>query len=209
MSTLQKTMTQAATVLTLFSVLGGGLVVLSFHVTEKPIIANERLSLLRNLNEIISPDQYDNDLFSDNRDMTNEALLGTKEPVTLYRARKNGQPVAVVLTVVAPDGYNGNIRLLIGIHYEGVLAGVRVISHQETPGLGDIIELRKSKWMLGFNGRSLNNPQEGKWKVRKDGGIFDHLTGATITPRAVVKAVKNTLQFYREFREEVFAEEKQ
>lgn len=209
MTTLQKTMTQAATILTLFAVLGGGLVVLSFHVTEKPIMANERLSLLRNLNEIISSDQYDNDLFSDNRDMTNEALLGTKETVTLYRARKNGRPVAVVLTAVAPDGYNGNIRLLIGIRYEGTLAGVRVISHQETPGLSDIIDLRKSKWLLGFNDRSLNNPPEEKWKVRKDSGVFDHLTGATITPRAVVKAVKNALLFYRDFQEEVFAEEKQ
>lgn len=209
MSTLQKTMTQAATILTLFAVLGGGLVVLSFHVTEKPIMVNERLSLLRNLNEIISSDQYDNDLLSDNRDMTNEVLLGTKEPVTLYRARKKGHPVAVVLMAVAPDGYNGNIRLLIGIRYEGTLAGVRVISHQETPGLSDIIDLRKSKWLLGFNGRSLNNPPEEKWKVRRDGGSFDHLTGATITPRAVVKAVKNALRFYREFREEVFAEKQQ
>jgi electron transport complex protein RnfG len=171
-------------------------------------MANERLSLLRNLNEIISPDQYDNDLLSDNRNMTNEALSGTKEAVTLYRARKNGHPVAVVLTAVAPDGYNGNIRLLIGIRYEGTLAGVRVVSHQETPGLSDIIDLRKSKWLLGFNGRSLNNPPEEKWKVRKDGGVFDHLTGATITPRAVVKAVKNALRFYREFHEEVFTEEK-
>lgn len=205
MNTLQKNMLQTATMLTLFAVLGGGLVTFSFQMTREHIQANERLSLLRNLNEVMSHDRYDNDLFSDVREMTHETLLGTAEPVTIYRARKQGQPVGAIFTSVGPDGYNGSIRLLIGVHYDGTLAGVRVVSHQETPGLGDIIDLRKSKWILGFQGRSLNDPNETGWKVRKDGGVFDHLTGATVTPRAVVKAVKNTLIFYRDHRKEVFS----
>ncbi len=203
-NTLSKNMLKTATMLTLFAVLGGGLVTVSFQMTREQIQANERLSLLRNLNEVMSHDRYDNDLFSDVREMTHEALLGTAEPVIIYRARKQGQPVGAIFTSVASDGYSGSIHLLIGVHSDGTLAGVRVVSHQETPGLGDIIDLRKSKWILGFQGRSLNNPNESSWKVRRDGGVFDHLTGATVTPRAVVKAVKNTLVFYQNHREEVF-----
>jgi electron transport complex protein RnfG len=203
---LIKKMLNAATVLTLFAVLGGGLVAFSFQLTYQQIQANERAALLRILNVIIPHEQYDNDLFTDIREMQNEALLGINEPVTIYRARKNGQPVAAVLTPVAPDAYNGRIRLLVGINYEGTLVGVRVLSHQETPGLGDNIKVRRSDWILGFNGRSLKNPDEAGWKVKRDGGVFDQLTGATITPRAVVKAVHKTLQFYQQYRDDVFAE---
>jgi len=205
---LIKKMLNAAALLTFFAVLGGGLVAFSFQITHKQIIANERAALLRTLNVLIPHDQYDNDLFTDSRQMQNEAVLGTTEPVTIYRARKNGQPVAAILTQVAPDAYNGRIRLLVGINYEGSLVGVRVLSHQETPGLGDNIEMRRSNWILSFNGHSLKNPDEAGWKVKRDGGIFDQFTGATITPRAVVKAVHKSLQFYQQYRDEVFAENK-
>jgi len=205
---LIKKMLNAAALLTFFAVLGGGLVAFSFQITHKQIIANERAALLRTLNVLIPRDQYDNDLFTDIRQIQNEAVLGTVEPITIYRARKNGQPVAAILTQVAPDAYNGRIRLLVGINYEGSLVGVRVLSHQETPGLGDNIEMRRSNWILSFNGHSLKNPDEAGWKVKRDGGIFDQFTGATITPRAVVKAVHKSLQFYQQYRDEVFAENK-
>lgn len=204
MNELRATMIRAASMLTLFAVLGGGLVALSFQVTHEQIKKNERMTLLRSLNDIVPHQDYDNDLLTDTREVNNLTLLGTAEPVIIYRARHHGQPVAAIFTAVAPDGYNGMIRLLVGIRSDGTIAGVRVVSHQETPGLGDIINLRRSSWILGFNGHSLSNPKEENWKVKRDGGVFDHQTGATITPRAVVKAVKNTLLFYQQFREEVF-----
>jgi electron transport complex protein RnfG len=201
---LIKKMARAASILTLFAILGAGLVAYSFQITQEQIKCNERTALLRILNALIPTDLYDNQLFKDTRQIQNEAFLGTPEPVMIYRARKGQQPVASVILPVAPNGYNGRIQLLIGINYEGSLLGVRVLSHQETPGLGDNIELRRSNWILSFNGLSLNNPDESGWEVKRDGGIFDQFTGATITPRAVVKAIHNTLIFYQHYRDEIF-----
>jgi len=115
-----------------------------------------------------------------------------------------GWPVAAVFAPVAPDGYNGNIRLLVAVRLDGTLAGVRVLAHRETPGLGDNIEAERSDWILGFSGKSLQDPKADSWKVQRDGGVFDQFTGATITPRAVVKAVKNTLLYYQEHGQKLF-----
>jgi electron transport complex protein RnfG len=175
------------------------------HDLTAPLIANaEQDLLLTNLNQFVPPERYDNDMFKDTLQVQ-DPLLGTKEPVTVYRARKGGAPVALVLTAIAPDGYSGAIKLLIGINYDGTLAGVRAISHQETPGLGDNIDADRSPWINSFTGKSLQNPTEDKWHVKKDGGAFDQFTGATITPRAVVKAVANTLRYYQAHRDELFA----
>lgn len=201
---LETRIIRVAAILTLFAILGSGLVTFTYQITAPHIAANERATLLRTLNALITQDQYDNDLFNDFIWLQNEDLLGTNQPVTLYRARKAEQPVAVLLTPVAPDGYNGAIRLLVGINYNGTLLGVRVISHQETPGLGDYIETRRSNWILDFKGRSLTNPNESGWRVKRDGGVFDQMTGATITPRAVVKAVYKTLLFYQQQRNALF-----
>lgn len=194
---------QATLLLTVFAILSASLVAVSFQFTYEQILVNERAALLRNLNEIITDNQYDNELFQDTLKVQ-DSLLGTAEPLTVYRARKAGKPVAAIFTSVTWEGYNGSIRLLVGTYYDGTVAGVRVVSHQETPGLGDSIELRKSKWILNFNGHSLQHPGQESWKVKRDGGVFDQFTGATITPRAVVKAVKNTLLFYQQHREEIF-----
>jgi electron transport complex protein RnfG len=126
--------------------------------------------------------------------------------VTVYRARLHGEPVALVIAAVAPDGYSGTIRLLVGINVDGSLSGVRVVAHRETPGLGDAIEEERSDWILGFTGKSLQNPPLQKWAVKKDGGAFDQLTGATITPRAVVKAVRQALLYYRDQKDALFAQ---
>ena len=114
------------------------------------------------------------------------------------------RPVAVLMIVTASGGYNGDIRLLIGIDTDGRVLGVRVISHRETPGLGDPIELEKSDWILGFNQKSLRQPEPPGWAVKKDGGQFDQFTGATISPRAVVKAVHNTLKYFAENQQSLF-----
>jgi len=194
----------SAAFLFLFAVIGSGLVAFTHDNTAERIAENQRRALLRSLNELIPKDQYDNDVYADILYVHNSELLGTDEAVPVYRARKGGWPVAVVLAPVAPDGYNGNIRLLVAIRLDGTLAGVRVLAHRETPGLGDNIEADRSDWILGFTGKSLNNPKQDRWKVKRDGGAFDQFTGATITPRAVVKAVKNALLYYRANGDKLF-----
>ena len=191
--------------LALFAVIGASLVALTHHATAARIAANERAALLRSLHTLISPDIHDNDIFTDTLEVRDPALLGSPEPLTVYRARKGGKPVAAVLTAIAPDGYSGNIKLLVAIRADGVLAGVRVVSHRETPGLGDAIDAERSDWILGFAGRSLADPGERGWAVKKDGGIFDQFTGATITPRAVVKAVHKALIYFNRNRQALFA----
>jgi electron transport complex protein RnfG len=191
-----KQLTKTSILLGLFALLGCSLVAFSFQFTFEQIEANERAKLLATLNQLVPETEYDNDLFNDTRIINNEIV---------YRARQGKKPVAAIMTTVAPDGYNGRISLLIAINYEGNIIGVRVLSHQETPGLGDKIELRRSNWILTFNERSLTNPTKDAWKVKKDGGEFDQLTGATITPRAIVKAVYKTLVFYKENRGLIYA----
>jgi electron transport complex protein RnfG len=130
--------------------------------------------------------------------------LGSKKASIVYRARKAGKPVAVVLTVVAPNGYSGPIVLLVGIDYSGDITGVRVVKHRETPGLGDAIEIERSDWIERFTGKSRRNPGRAGWKVKRDGGEFDQLTGATITPRAVVAAVSGALEYFEHNRDNLF-----
>jgi len=153
-----------------------------------------------------STSRYDNALESDTIAVVDSDLLGSGENVTVYRARKNGLPIAVLIAPLAPDGYSGSIGLLVGINENGTLAGVRVTSHRETPGLGDDIEVQRSDWIESFAGRSLDKPSAAGWRVKKDGGDFDQFTGATITPRAVVAAVHKALQYYRENRIVLFAD---
>lgn len=180
----------------LFAVIGAALVGLTFIQTEDDIRHNEELTLLKKLNNIIPAESYDNDLLEDIIILKPDPMLGTEEPSLAYRARKNKKNVAVVFSSVAPNGYNGPIHLLVGIKANGTLAGVRVVKHRETPGLGDVVSISRSDWILDFDGRSLSNPEKKDWKVKRDGGIFDQFTGATITPRAVVKAVHNALLYF-------------
>lgn len=160
---------------------------------------------MRALAEILPADSYDNHLL-DNSLQLSDPLLGSARPLPAYLALKGGQPSAIILQAIAPDGYSGSIRLLVGIHADGRLAGVRVLAHKETPGLGDKIELAKSPWVLAFAGKSLQDPDEAGWGVKKDQGVFDQFAGATITPRAVVKAVHHALQYFDAHRAELLGE---
>jgi len=196
-----------AVVLLLFALVGTAMVTFTYDNTRERIAANERAALLRKLNRLIPEEAHDNALLQDSIQVHNETLLGTPDPVTVYRARKDGKPVALVIAPVAPDGYSGTIRLLVGINVDGSLRGVRVVAHRETPGLGDAIEEERSDWIQIFNGKSLQDPPLARWAVKKDGGAFDQLTGATITPRAVVKAVRQTLLYYRGHQQALFATE--
>ncbi len=199
-----KQIVTSTALLALFAIVGTALVAFTYDRTVEQIAENERQALLDSLHAIIDPNEYDNDIFADTVELRGPQLLGTPDPVTVYRARKNGKPVAAVLSPIAPDGYNGAIKLLVGIYYDGRIAGVRVVSQNETPGLGDAIEIQKSDWITTFSGKSLGDPGKGGWAVKKDGGEFDQFTGATITPRAVVKAVHSALIYFREHREQLF-----
>ena len=203
---LRQYMTRSALILGLFALVGGGLVAYIYQLTKPHIEEAERAYTLRSLHAVIDPSLHDNDIFRDMITVRDPELLGTDKPVPVFRARRNGKPVAVAIMSVAPDGYGGPIKLLVGIYADGTIAGVRVLSHKETPGLGDSIEERRSDWILSFNGHSLRNPEQKGWHVQRDGGMFDQFTGATITPRAVVKAVYNTLKYYQRHKERLFAE---
>ncbi len=195
--------TIAGVLLTLFAIAGTGLVSVTHHITVERIAENERQALLRNLNALVPANRLDNDMVNDSIWVRDADLLG-QPPTRIFRARLKGRPAAAVFAPTLPDGYSGPMKLLVAVNADGTLAGVRVITHNETPGLGDKVEEKKSDWIFGFAGKSLDNPSIDKWKVKRDGGVFDQFTGATITPRAVVKAVKNTLVYFKRERDTIF-----
>ena len=166
--------------------------------TREQIAQSERQAAEKALLEIIPEQRHDNDLLADSLPVPAQywAQLGLAEGGDIHVARKDKRIVAVIVPAVAADGYSGDIRLIVGINMDGRIAGVRVLDHRETPGLGDKVDLKKSDWILGFNDKSLINPTPDAWKVKKDGGEFDQFTGATITPRAVVRQVKLALDYF-------------
>ena len=198
---------QLGILLGLFAFVGLSAVSLVFHASKTKIADNQRAAVLQNLQQVLPPDFYDNDIVNDTLEVS-DSRLGTSAKTKIYRARLHNQSVAVVIETLAPEGYSGTIALLVAIKKSGELLGVRVISHQETAGLGDKIESERSDWLTQFAGKSLILPVLARWTVKKDGGDFDQLTGATITPRAVVKAVKNTLLYYQAHQAEVFTPQK-
>ncbi len=190
-----------------FSLLGVGIVAF-MHQQTAPLIAEQaRVALGQRLAAVLPPG-YDNDPAGEARELTADPLLGGKGRATLYVARKARQVHGLAFAVVAPNGYSGAIQLLVGIGRDGRIGGVRVLSHKETPGLGDPIEEEKSDWIHGFGGKSLAEPGDKGWAVKKDGGMFDQFTGATITPRAVVQAVHKTLRYFEQHRAELLEEPK-
>lgn len=205
MNTHKQVLTTAL-LLMFFAIIGAGIVGMTYEGTYDKIKRNEQLVLLRKLNTILSPSEYDNDLLDDQVLLERDLLLGTAESSEAYLAYRNDEPVAAVLSAIAPNGYSGPIDLLVGIYYDGSLAGVRVVKHRETPGLGDAVESQRSDWILGFNGKSLQAPASEQWKVKRDGGEFDQFTGATITPRAVVKAVHSALVYFEQNRKNIFGQ---
>ena len=181
------------------------LVAVTWRFTAPRIAANEKAYLEDSLRPALANVFYDNDLAESTLRLAPPHDLPGADEAVIYRLYSEDEPVAAAFVVSARDGYAGPIRLLIGIEYSGVLSGVRVIAHRETPGLGDQIESSKSDWLLQFPGASLDSPPRAQWAIRRDGGAFDALSGASITPRAVIKAVKETLLYFEANREHVFA----
>lgn len=170
-------------------------------LTAPAIAAAERALKNQLLNQTLPADQFDNDLSQSVQPLAADPLLGLRRAGNYYTATLAGQPSGVILEASAPDGYAGEIRLLIGILADGHIAGVRVAAHHETPGLADYIDAARSPWIQQFVGRSLDNPEASGWKVKKDGGQFAYVAGATVTPRAIVKAVQHALQYFAAHRE--------
>jgi len=159
--------------------------------------------LQANLEQVVPAELHDNNLLEDSVMIPSaDARLGADQ-TEVYLAKKQGEITAACFKFIAPDGYAGPISLVMGVDKNGEILGVRVIAHVETPGLGDKIEVSKSKWVLSFNGKSLDNLTVEQWAVKKDGGVFDQFAGATITPRKVVQAIKRGLDFYREHQVEL------
>lgn len=187
----------------LFGVLGAGLVGLSHEGTAERIAHNEREALLHQIHVLVPRQQVDNDMLNDFIEVSAAERFGV-DRTRVYLGRRAGEPVAAVLSPVATPGYAGPIQLIVAIRYDGTLAGVRVLAHRETPGLGDKIEIERSNWILGFAGKSLLDPRPSEWKVKRDGGVFDQFTGATVTPRTIVRGVKTALEYFAENRVDLF-----
>ena len=192
---MKKSMLRNGLLLAVFAFFCTALVALVNQQTFDKIKEQQQLELKRVLHQIIPATMHDNELVQHCILIHNEKVLGVDTPLPSYIASMKGVPVAIAIETVAPDGYSGNIKLIIGISADGEVLGVRTLSHAETPGLGDKIELRKSDWVLSFNGMSLLSESDPRWNVKKDGGEIDQFTGATITPRAYVKAVKRALVY--------------
>lgn len=174
----------------------GALAVVS-DATAPAIAAAEAKDLRDSLSDVLPAGLADNDFLKDTVELDRDG-----KTVTIYRARQ-GEALKAVLFKVAERGYSGEIQVLMAVDMDGRTLGVRVLKHTETPGLGDKIEIRKDNWVLSFNGKSLLDPTPERWGVKKDNGVFDQFAGATITPRAVVKAVKGGLEFFTAHKAEI------
>lgn len=188
-----------------FAFIGTLLLASVFDVTRAPIEASEKAARLSLFKEILPAENYDNDLLASQVMIAPNALLGNRLPSIANVAKQQQQTAGVILEAIAHDGYSGDIKLLIAIRADGSISGVRVLAHKETPGLGDYIDIAHGNWIKLFDNESLEKTAAEKWQVKKDGGQYDYMVGATITPRAVVKAVKQALQFYQQNKQTLFA----
>ena len=191
--------------LSLFALCTTALIAGVYQLTDNKIEQSQQQHLLASLNELVPSQHYNNQLLKDTVSIQDSQFLHLQHPETAYRARFNQQDVAVIFPVIAPNGYSGKIKLLVAIEPNGTLAGVRVLTHKETAGLGDAIDKNKSDWIDVFTQLSLSNTLSSAWQVKRDGGEFDQFTGATITPRAVVKAVHNALLYYQQYQSQLFS----
>lgn len=197
---LGRSISKNSLILGLFAAATAAIIAGTFQLTQTRIAAEEKKAASAALIDMVPKSRHNNDMLEDTLtlDLETSKSLGLTQPAIVHIAKQDNQPVALVIPSVAPDGYSGDIKLIIAINIDGTIAGSRVLAHKETPGLGDKIDLRKSDWIKSFDGKSLNNPKIEKWKVKKDGGVFDQFTGATITPRAVVNRIQKTLAIFQD-----------
>lgn len=199
MSAVNSTLIHAV-VLGGFSLAAAALLVGGNNATSEAIKQRGIEDLQASLVQVIPPSIHDNSPVADAISLTS----ADGKPITVYRAMKGGQVTGVAYESAGP-GYAGPIRVIMGVDAQGRIMGVRVVKHNETPGLGDKIEVAKADWILKFNGLSLGNPPMEKWAVKKDGGQFDQFSGATITPRGTVTAIREGLKLFNARKAEMLA----
>lgn len=203
---LSQSISKNSAILAAFAIATTAAVTLT-HIFTKPVIEqNKKQQLMATLSQVIDSDAYDNTLYLDCVSI-NESYLNHSGPIKVYRAKQKNNPVALLIQSTAPDGYSGNIEILSAVYLDGTISGVRVLEHKETPGLGDKIELKRSDWITSFNGKRATSAKDASWAVKKDGGQFDAFTGATITPRAVVNAVKRSSLYVQNNHLALFGED--
>ena len=199
----------SGSVLAVFAAITSVAIGWTYLATKDQIDMEVRRAEARQLLEIFPPETHDNDIVDDGFELVADTpLLGIREARQGYRVRRDDRVIGVILPATARDGYSGDVRALVGVRDDGTVAGVRVVAHRETPGLGDKVDLRKSDWILGFDNRSLSQPDLSGWNVEKDGGVFDQFTGATVTPRAVILATRRALEYARLNAETLFETER-
>ena len=201
---LGKSIGKNGVLLGLFAVVTTAVIATTYLSTRDRIRDNIRHAEAKALLEIIPAERHSNDMLQDAHPVADSGYLGLRESKHYYIAKQGNVPVAVILPATARDGYTGDIDMIVGINRDGSIAGVRVLSHRETPGLGDQVDYKKSHWVDSFIGKSLGNPTVKGWTVKKDGGVFDQFTGATITPRAVTHSVRRSLEYFEAHHSEIF-----
>jgi electron transport complex protein RnfG len=183
------------------------LVALTFQATRERIAANEKALLEQSLQPALAGTFYDSGVSESRLVLPSPHGLPGNEPAVVYRVFAEGEPVAALFAVTARDGFSGPIRILVGIDVDGTVTGVRILRHRETPGLGDKIESARSDWVFQFDGHSMGDPVATGWAIEVDGGQFDQLTGASITPRAIIKAIRDTLNYFETHQDAIFLSE--
>ncbi len=181
------------------------LVAITYSFTSERIAANEKAWLEKSLEPALAGLTFEGSVSGSMLVVRTPHDLPGPDDVIIYRVYADDLPVAALFAVTARDGYAGAIRVLIGIEYDGTVTGIRILEHRETPGLGDKIVASRSDWVFQFDGRSLGDPRLEQWSIRRDGGEFDQLTGASVTPRAVIKVTKETLIYFAAHRDEIFS----
>ncbi|MDR0233743.1 MAG: electron transport complex subunit RsxG [Zoogloeaceae bacterium] len=212
MSAALRSSLRLAGILLAFALPFTGLLATARYLTLPAIEASLAAERLAFLNEVLPRHYYDNDLLADTLVLPPTPELGQSTESLVYRARKDGRPAVLALEAIAPDGYAGKIRLILGITHDGTITGVRVIEHRETPGLGDYIDLKKDRnrqhpWILQFDGMNYPLVPDSQWKTQKENGHFHYRAGATLSPRAVIAAVHRAVRFAVLNRDALFGEE--
>ncbi|MDO6426716.1 electron transport complex subunit RsxG [Thalassotalea sp. 1_MG-2023] len=199
---MRKAIEKNAKLLAIFAIACTALVAFVDFLTRDTIAQQQQQNLIKSLAQVVNSNAHSNNMSEACVLLNDESIGETAQKA--YLGFYNEQPSAIAMTITAPDGYNGNITLLIGMNIDGMVTGIRTLSHQETPGLGDKIEQRKSDWVLSFDGKSLEGENDPQWAVKKDGGSFDQFTGATITPRAIVNASKRAIIYFKSHKNDIF-----
>jgi electron transport complex protein RnfG len=202
---MKKAISNNAFLLAAAAIICTGAVAIVNQLTQPIIAQQEQKALLRTLNQLIPENLYDNDIVASCFTVTDKTLLGSEQPRQVFIAKKAQNDVALMIETNTMRGYSGEIKLVVGIFEDGSVAGVRVISHTETPGLGDKIQTNKSNWIESFTNKSYQESKQNLWDVKKNGGDFDAFTGATITPRSVIFAVKDTLIYFEQNKQQLFS----